>query len=218
MSSRCSLVVLACFLASVLYAQVPLNSSAAGVVSGTLHTYDGKPASGYTVDLVGTSQTSAARARTQTDKDGLFSVENLRLGEYVIAPYLEGLISRYPGGTSSFYDFNPVRIRLTASESSKQITIRLSPPNRILSGTVSSNVNGSPISATIQIEYPSDPDRFIRFASADSGEFKVLIPAKTQLIVRTTAPGYVANSQLLGPIPEDVDPRLDIKLISTGTR
>ena len=67
MTLRRSPLVLACFLLLLPYArtQATLNSSATGEVSGTLLTSDGKPASGYTVDLVGTSQTSTARVHTR---------------------------------------------------------------------------------------------------------------------------------------------------------
>jgi hypothetical protein len=44
----------------------------------------------------------------------------------------------------------------------------------------------------------------------------VLIPAQTKLVVKITAPGYVAYSQLLAPVAEDNDPQVDIKLKPNG--
>jgi hypothetical protein len=189
-----------------------LGTAASGSVNGTLIAYDGKPAPGYVVDLIGSSSTSTAGMRVGTDKDGIFAFDHLKMGEYVIVPYLEDEYSRYPAGASSFYDPNPVRLQLTNAEPSKQLTIHLGPPNRILSGVVASRSDGSPVTATIQIEYPNDPDRFIRFSSASDGAFRVLIPAKVRLAMKTTAPGYAADSQMLGPVADDIDPQLSIKL------
>jgi hypothetical protein len=194
----------------------PPSSPAMGVVSGVLITHEGKPAAQYMVDVVGASPTSTYRKRVQTNKDGIFTVEDLKYGDYVIAPYLDEVNSRYPGGTSSFYNPSPVRIRLTEAESNKQITLHLGPPNRILSGTVTSSSDGSPVTATITIEFQGDPDRFIRFSSGRDGVYRVLIPAQTKLVVKITAPGYVAYSQLLAPVAEDNDPQVDIKLKPNG--
>jgi hypothetical protein len=69
-----------------------------GVVSGVLLTYEQKLASGYIVDIVGTSRSSTGRARVQTDDEGKFRFEHLGLGTYALAPYLESDNSRYPGG------------------------------------------------------------------------------------------------------------------------
>lgn len=190
----------------------PSGSPEIGVVRGVLLTYDGKPAAQYTVDVVGASPSSTSRKRVLTNEEGIFTAQGIKYGQYVIAPYLEGIDSRYPGGSSSFYDPNPVRIQLTDTEPSKQLTIHLGPPNRILSGTVTSSSDESPVTATIQIEFPNDANRFIRFASRRDGVYRVLIPAQTQLVMKVTAPGYIANSQLLGPITENSDPEIDIKL------
>jgi hypothetical protein len=187
-----------------------------GIVKGVLITYDGRLASEYAVDIIGTSTSSTRRMTVQTDQDGAFTFGGLKVGKYVIAPFIEGAYGRYLRGTSSFYNRDPVRIQLTDSEPSKQITIHLGPPNRILSGKVLSSLDGSPVTAVIQIEYPGDPDRFIRFSSTMSGAFRVLIPAKTQLAMKTTAPGYATESQLLGPIAEDIDPQVDVKLKPAG--
>ncbi|HEX3437198.1 MAG TPA: hypothetical protein VHT24_10570 [Pseudacidobacterium sp.] len=188
------------------------NSSATGVVTGVVLTYEGKPASHYVVEIEGASPTSTNRKRALTSDEGAFTAEGLKYGDYAIASYLEGIDSRYSGGLSSFYDPNPVRIQLTESGPTKEITIHLGPPNRILSGTVTSSADGSPFDATIQIEYPNEPRRFIRFGPRPDGVYRVLIPAQTKLVMKTTAPGYIADSRLLGPIAEDSDPEVDIKL------
>jgi hypothetical protein len=52
----------------------------------------------------------------------------------------------------------------------------------------------------------------IRFGPRQDGTYRVLIPAKTQLLMKTTAPGYIDDSRLLGPVAEDSDPQIDIKL------
>jgi hypothetical protein len=191
---------------------VVTGSSSVGVVKGKLFNYEGKPAAHYNIDIIGTSSSSTPRDRVQTDDKGSFTFNNLRMGAYVIAPYLEDIDSRYPAGTSSFYNPSPTRVQLADSESSQQVTIHLGPPNRIFSGVVISRADGSPVAAVIQIEFRDDPDRFIRFSSGNDGAFRVLIPAGTQLVVKTSAPGYDAASQLLGPVAEGVDPQLSIKL------
>jgi hypothetical protein len=190
----------------------PAPSTRLGTISGVLLNYNGQPASGYTVYVVGTSPTSTAQSRTQTDEKGAFTVEGLKLGGYVLDPYQEGANSRYMGGASMFYDPTPVRVNLSESELYKQLTLHLGSPNRIFSGTVTSSYDGSPVIATLQIEYPGDLDRFIRFGCTREGTFKVLIPPKTKLMLKVTAPGYMELSQVLEPVAEDVDPQLSLKL------
>jgi hypothetical protein len=191
--------------------------SSTGSVNGSLLTYDAKPAAGYVVDIIGTSISSTQRRRALTTEEGAFAFEEINVGEYVIAPYFEGESSRYPGGTSSFYDPDPVRIQITLSEPTKRLTIHLGPPNRILNGAVSSSLDGSPITSTIQIEYPDNPDRFIRFSCSRDGQFRVLIPPKTQLTMKATAPGYLPVTQVLEPIPDDSDQRVEIRLKPAGS-
>ena len=187
-------------------------SHAVGAVSGSVLTSDGRAASQYLVDIIGTSPTSTGRDRVETDDQGDFIFRNLKIGTYAIVPYLEGKYSRYPAGASSFYDPEPVRVELTDSEANKRVEIHLGPPNRILSGVVRSSADGSPVAAEVQIEFRTNSDRFIRFSAADDGTFRVLIPAKARLLLKATAPGFLAESQILGPVAEDIDPELSIKL------
>jgi len=182
-----------------------------GTIAGEVLTYQGKPAAGCLVDVIGTSHSSTARQRILANADGSFQAKNLSLGEYVVVPFLQDADGRYMGGATTFYSPHPYRVALTEAASSQHTTLYLGPPNRIFSGVITST-NGSPIPAVIQIEYINDPDRFVRFSASNSGAYRVLIPANTRLKITIAAPNYATLSTTVAPVDENTDPQADYKL------
>ena len=197
------------FLTAPLLSQI--QSVNIGHISGTLVTADSRPASSFNVDIIGVSPTSTYRVRTETKDDGSFDVAGLSLGDYVLAPYQEADASRYPAGTSSFYNPTPARLSLTANIPSQNVTIRLPAPNLIFSGTVVGPAT-EVIVATIQIEFADEPNRFIRFSTDRSGFFRVLIPANTRLKMITKSNHLQTSIKIVGPFTSGNDPHLDLSL------
>jgi hypothetical protein len=77
--------VLSLLLFACAYGQqtLPPSPPAEGVVRGVLDTYEGLPAPGYTVDIVGTSASSSPRKRVQTNEESVFEFDHLNYGDYV---------------------------------------------------------------------------------------------------------------------------------------
>ena len=202
-------------LAITLIAAASLRIVAAQAltVSGKVLTYDGDPAVRFIVDLEGRGPGSSFRGRGYTDEQGEFQVNDLKPGEYVVAPYLQDPRSRYPGGSSSFYTPKPLRITVSANTSPQRVTVRLGPPNRFLEGSVKSIVGGVAVVAQIQIQYPGDTDRFVRFSSGLDGRYRILIPPNARLLIAISAPGYVPSSTTIQPVGLDSDRVLNFELM-----
>ncbi|HEX5235128.1 MAG TPA: carboxypeptidase-like regulatory domain-containing protein [Silvibacterium sp.] len=183
-----------------------------GEVEGDIVTASGAVASGFTVDVTGTSRTSTYKARAVTDDEGRFNVANLAFGSYVVIPYLDSMDSRYPPGTGSFFDKHLFRFTLSPDQPYAIVHMKLDPPFRILKGIVTDSDSGKPVIAQIRLWHADDPDKWVIFGSAFTGEYRCWIPPGQKISGVFSAPQYKPSKVSISGDSDDPNPVLNVKL------
>jgi hypothetical protein len=162
----------------------------------------------YPID--GPAQHSLVR-EAETDGAGHFSFDRLDWGKYNVCARKEEL-----GYPNTFFTFYGKRIQneatLTPASPSAELKIRLGPKSAILIGTVTNSENGAPVNATFKLVRAASPDDW--FSTSALSNYKLLLPASTDVLIEVSAPGYKTWRTLSAlRLTTDSQSRRDIALI-----
>jgi hypothetical protein len=201
-----------CSLLALVAFPMLVAAQTRGYVEGVLTDAAAKPAAGFQVSIVGTSPTSTYHVEVTTDENGKFAVRNLEFGSYLATPHLDTVESRYPPGTSAFFDKHLARFTLSQESPGASLSMTLDAPCLIISGTVSDGVAGNPVIATIRMWHREDKEKWVRLGSSAQGKYRTWIPANEAIEITVSAEGYEMYRTTLQPIENGVDPVLDVAL------
>ena len=187
---------------------------ATGSVEGLLVDRDGKPASGFDIWVIGTSQTSDYKVDLRSNEKGRFFAKGLHFGSYVLSPFLGTEDSRYPPGTGAFFDKHLARFTISPGNPAATVKVQLEPPTLIISGIVTDMVSGTPLAAEMEMWQTDDPQyKWVKFGAASTGKYRCWLPAGKAIVLRATAEGYQDFETTIPAITSGVDPVVDIAMV-----
>jgi hypothetical protein len=178
---------------AILSVALALISYSAGQLAGSIRgmVVDEKnvpiPAAQVRVDPLDSRPRADVVLLVETDGSGHFSVNNLQLQSYKIFAMKEP--SGYPNTAFGFYsnNFFPI-VTLSASVPTADITLKLGPPDGVISGSVTDAVTGAPVPTGFLLRRISDPDNWI--SMSQKANYRVLVPPSVEVSVEVSAPGY----------------------------
>ena len=161
---------------------------AQGVLSGTVLDEAERPLQSARVhaQLRGVPMASAIRY-VETDENGAFAID-LKYGTYDVHAMKEE--AGYPDSSWSFYADKPLAapVEITEQSPSAKVTLKLGPRAGVIVGAVKDAATGKPIPAGFMLRRLSAPSNFL--STSEPPEFRVLIPAATDITLEVSASGY----------------------------
>jgi hypothetical protein len=170
-------------LTSLLSAQIKVDASQIGQISGTVVNEEGQPLDGASVCTTVTSHNQGiTECRTLTDKSGLFEIDHLPLITLIVSATKEEEGYSLSSQVSQ-------EIRLTADRPTANVTIRLGPKGGMLLGTVKDKLSGKRINK-INVTCIAVNGGSTYSAGGYDGKYLVNLPKAMEFIVAFSAPGY----------------------------
>ena len=161
----------------------------AGSIRGTVIDEKGLPVSVAQVrvdPMDGRPRADVVRL-VETDKGGVFSMDNLDLIRYKVFAMKEA--AGYPNTAFGFYSNHIFpTVTLTPGAPKAEITLKVGPPSGVMSGSVTDAVTGTPVLAGFLLRRISDPGNWISLSQ--KADYRVLVPPGVEVSVEVSAPGY----------------------------
>jgi len=130
---------------------------------------------------------SKAIRYVETDENGSFLIDRLVYGTYIVEGEKEE--DGYP---SSIFSLDagklPAAVTISPEQPDGIIVLKLGPRAGVLKGTVRDAVTGKKIGTNFTVRRWGTPGRF--FSTSEGPQFRLLIPASTDVTLEVTAPGY----------------------------
>jgi len=163
-----------------------------GLIDGTVVYEDGTPTKGATVYAYPLERPMATIIpQADTDEIGYFRIEipSLWFGKFAVAAKKED--EDYPDMSKQFYSDGKFQtITLTSGHPAETVTIRLGPKAGVLLGTVADAVSNAPLSPCVEFRRASEPNNFLSASGLVKPQYKLLIPADTDILVNISLDGY----------------------------
>ena len=168
-----------------------VSAEGPGRIEGAVIYEDGLPAKGATVSASPLDWGLAAKVpSTDTDEQGSFQINDLRLGRYEVTAKKED--EGYPDMQSYFYsDGKTDRIALTVRQPSATVTVLLGPKAGILVGTVADAVTSAPLNPCVDFRRASDPNNFISGTGLVNAKYRVLVPSEREVMMKIWYEGHL---------------------------
>jgi hypothetical protein len=163
-----------------------------GLIQGIVTYEDRNLVKGATVYAVPLGRPMGAIVpHADTDETGHFVIYIPRswFGKFAVAAKKED--EDYPDMSNQFYsDGKFETITLTSSHPAKTVIIRLGPKAGVLLGTVADAVSNAPLSPCVEFRRASEPNNFLSGSGLVKPQYKLLIPADTDILVKISLDGY----------------------------
>jgi hypothetical protein len=163
-----------------------------GFINGTVRYEDGRPTKGATVYAVPLGRPMAAIIpNADTDESGNYRIDipSSWFGEFAVAAKKED--EGYPDMSMQFYSGGKFEtVTLTPSNRASTLSIRLGPKAGVLLGTVADAVTGAPLVPCYEFTRASEPDNSRGGMGLIKSNYRVLIPADTNILMKIWLDGY----------------------------
>jgi hypothetical protein len=164
-----------------------------GTISGRVLDADGRPVENVIVTAENTAHPARNLPRSETNRDGEFTIARLTPGQYELYTHKEE--DNYPRTAFNLYDVGRPTPRVTvySRQTAQGITVWLGPKAALLTGQVIDAATQEPLKhADITVRRVDLPDRFLRTGLSlpvELGEFKLLVPS-VAFTLKVTEAGY----------------------------
>lgn len=121
-----------------------------------------------------------------TGNDGVFQIQGLELGAYVLLG--ENEEDAYPLTDLTFTDGTPSLVTLSRGSSVAHVVVRLAEKGGVVSGSITDTLTGQPVRAGVSIFRADDNEQLL--ASSAQPTFRIVLPAHVEVRVVFSAAGY----------------------------
>jgi hypothetical protein len=172
-------------IAFVLFVSAILAAHDIGRITGVVFNEDGQLAEHVHVcTSLKSGNRTTINCLIPVDTSGTFQIENLKLGTYNLFAVDES------NGYSIDNQSPGQQVKVTADNSSLNVTIRMQPRGAVLSGIVTDKISGKPL-GTAWVHWISLDDAYGGGSAGTlKGRIQIAVPVNSDLIILVTAKGY----------------------------